>query len=178
MIRRRWLKIGYWKKWVKMRTVIWSQISDISLKKFSCHKTVFPLRICFDAFHQKLYCLSWPWIRYNWTVLSSRNAWYFLNIKLDSFRKESHAFILEKNYKNMHNFVNRNSVVLEAFLLRVCCMYRHRKYNKIFCKNVIFVKQNKDNCCELFLLIYMYLLSYPIVIRKQIARKMIPLKCF
>ena len=89
------------------------------LKHFGCHDTVFPLRIYFDAFHQKLYCLCWPWIYYNWTVLSSRNAWYFLNIKLHSFWKETHAFIPQKKYKNMYNFVNLNIVVLESLLLRV-----------------------------------------------------------
>ena len=108
------------------KEVIWYQrcdhiISEIQyhIKHFGCHETVFPLRIYFDAFHQKVYCLWWPWIYYNWTVLSSRNAWYFLNIKLLSFWKETHAFIPQKKYKNMYNFVNLNIVVLESLLLRV-----------------------------------------------------------
>ena len=106
------------KKWSNDKRLYHLKI-PVSFELFRLSQNCVSIAHSFWCVSPKVYCLSWPWIRYNWTVLSSRNAWYFLNIKLHSFWKETHAFIQQKKYKNMYNFVNLNIVVLESLLLRV-----------------------------------------------------------
>ena len=42
----------------------------------------------------------------------------------------------KKNYKNMHNFVNCNSVVLESLLLRVLCVSSSQEIQQNLLKNL------------------------------------------